>query len=853
MSHLDEQALLAIAAGHDDPAAWEHLAGCARCAALLAEAAAPSTSTASHQRAYTLGREIARGGMGRVMRAEDVHLHRPVAVKLSTVTSTVNRARFQREIELTAILQHPNIVPIYDAGTLDGTPFYAMRPVSGQRLDERIATTTTAEQRLALLRHILAVVDAIAYAHVQGVIHRDLKPQNVLVGEFGETVVIDWGLGKRVDEPEDRASDAALLASTRTVAGAIVGTPSHMAPEQARGEPADRRTDVYALGCMLFQTLTGLPPRTGSADVVVAAVAAEHGLDVDMRAPDLPGELRAIIKKATHPRRELRYADAAELGADLRRYEAGLHVAAYRYRLWDRVRRSMRRHRLAVVAIASVLVSASVVGVLALRSVLQERDRVIVQRDRANLERTAAMDLLGYLVDDLPDKLRAVGQLAVLADASDRLDAYYTRVTPARSNSTSELVRLSQVRSLRSQVANVGGAAERAQRYSLEALELAREARRRGDPNATGALARALLDRGAVLQTVDPEGEAARALEESVTLFASLPRTDHNQRAAAVAASRLAGIALSAARFDEASRWLAEARARRPSSTAELSDVLLESTIEYLDAQRMYATNDHAGARAAAERAVTAAREARRRAPWRADNHDTVARCEALLGAILGDLSESALAIAALERALDARRTLVELDPTNAFWQHALAISLSDLATLRAPVDPRLAERQRAEAATILERLVSREPSNALWRHSLIQVLREHQTEDKLAAAEVAARGLPPGESICVRVDLARDRAGGQILDGQLVAARAGLQRALSLLDELPSPAPACARFKRFEITLDLVKANPPQRAVLIEEARRIADALRAEGVDPAIDAALSAQLDAATSGARSP
>ncbi len=193
---LDDMELLAVACGQlASGPQWDHVAGCAACAALLAEIAVPSSAVVTSDRRYTLGNEIARGGMGRVVRGHDHHMQRDVAIKLSTLADD---RRFAREIELTARLQHPNIIPIYDAGKLGEASFYAMRPVSGQRLDHRIAQATSDVQRLELLPHVIAVVDAIAYAHRQGVIHRDIKPQNVLVGEFGETVVIDWGLAKLV-------------------------------------------------------------------------------------------------------------------------------------------------------------------------------------------------------------------------------------------------------------------------------------------------------------------------------------------------------------------------------------------------------------------------------------------------------------------------------------------------------------------------------------------------------------------------------------------------------------------------------------------------------------------------------
>ena len=144
---------------------------------------------------YRLGAELGRGGMGRVVEAFDIQLGRAVALKevLPNPSPTVEK-RFEREVTITARLEHPSIVPLYDSGrTADGRPFYVMRRVSGRPLDELIGRARDLPERLALLPYCLAAIDAVGHAHRRGIIHRDLKPANILVGEAGETVVIDWG------------------------------------------------------------------------------------------------------------------------------------------------------------------------------------------------------------------------------------------------------------------------------------------------------------------------------------------------------------------------------------------------------------------------------------------------------------------------------------------------------------------------------------------------------------------------------------------------------------------------------------------------------------------------------------
>src|SRR5581483_10527535 len=187
---------------------------------------------------------------------------------------------------------------------------------------------------------------AIAYAHSQRVIHRDLKPANVLIGDFGETVVIDWGLAKSLDDDHDdhpplatepgapstikRATDHST--ASLTVAGAVMGTPAYMAPEQARAAAVDQRADVFALGAMLYHLLAGAPPYNArTATEVIAAAAVGKVRPLAEREPDAPPDLVAIVARAMAPAPSERYLDAGELATELRRFLTGQLVSAYRY------------------------------------------------------------------------------------------------------------------------------------------------------------------------------------------------------------------------------------------------------------------------------------------------------------------------------------------------------------------------------------------------------------------------------------------------------------------------------------------------------------------------------------------
>jgi len=287
---------------------------------------------ASYDR-YRIGRELARGGMGRIVAARDDKLGRDVAIKEALDASESVLARFRREALITARLQHPSIIPIYEVGQrADGQPFYVMRLVHGMSLEAAIERRRTFRDRLDLLAHMSAAADAMAYAHDQRIIHRDLKPANVLVGEFGETVVIDWGLAKDLEtsEPEIQAGPfRTATAAGVTEDGAIMGTPLYMPPEQARGEPLDPRADVYSLGAMLHHVLAGEPPFGGATlDAVLVKVMSE----APRALPDeIPPDLRAIVVKAMARRAEDRYPTARELAKDLRDCLAGRLVDAHQY------------------------------------------------------------------------------------------------------------------------------------------------------------------------------------------------------------------------------------------------------------------------------------------------------------------------------------------------------------------------------------------------------------------------------------------------------------------------------------------------------------------------------------------
>jgi serine/threonine protein kinase len=304
---------------------------------------------------YHVRREVARGGMGIILEAWDARHGRAVAIKTLRHGSPVRASRFLREVRVTSELQHPSIIPLYEAGLWpSGDPYYAMRLVEGHSLAKAAELATTARERLALLPHLIALAEALAYAHERGIIHRDLKPANVLVGKFGETVVIDWGLAKRVDEAEPPPLDALPeTGAGLTLDGEVLGTLAFMAPEQARGEAVDARADVYALGALAYHVLAGVGPYAGVTSV--EPVLDGPPIAIDEIAPELPAELRAIVAKAMAREPGDRYPSAKELAADLKAFATGRLVSAMSYSRWMLLRRWVTRHRgpVAVAAVSS--------------------------------------------------------------------------------------------------------------------------------------------------------------------------------------------------------------------------------------------------------------------------------------------------------------------------------------------------------------------------------------------------------------------------------------------------------------------------------------------------------------------
>ncbi len=397
---------------------------------------------------YRILRPHAKGGLGEVFIAEDTELGRQVALKEILgrhARDASSRARFVLEAEITGGLEHPGIVPVYGLGAYpDGRPYYAMRFIKGDNLKDAIRRfhhpdaspehQRRDEQPVAgapgwpgfaslafreLLGRFVDVCNAVAYAHSRGVLHRDIKPGNVMLGQFGETLLVDWGLAKVQAGPErERPDDTAETAfqprsgidSSVTIVGQALGTPAYMSPEQADGRIDDLgpATDVYSLGATLYELLTGQIPFS-ARDVHELLAAVKAGRFPPPRAvqPAVPPALEAVCLKAMALKPADRYAEALDVAKEIERFLADEPVAAYPEPAGVRLRRWTRRHARLVTGVAA----ACAVGLLALGVVAWQAERsrraVTAERDvaREQKRRTrAALDAM--LSEEMIERLK---------------------------------------------------------------------------------------------------------------------------------------------------------------------------------------------------------------------------------------------------------------------------------------------------------------------------------------------------------------------------------------------------------------------------------------------------------------
>jgi serine/threonine-protein kinase len=493
-------------------------------------------------------RPHARGGLGAVFVALDTELHREVALKQMLdqhADDPVSRQRFVVEAEVTGGLEHPGIVPVYGLGTYGGgRPYYAMRFIRGDSLKEAIDRFHKHEalksdpgrrslELRKLLRRFLDVCNAIDYAHSRGVLHRDIKPGNIIIGKHGETLVVDWGMAKvqGLADLAESSDEQPLVPSSasgtaETLPGSALGTPAYMSPEQARGDldHLGPRSDVYSLGATLYCLLTSRPP-VEADDVGAILRAVQRGEFSPPRKLDatIDRALEAVCLKAVSLQPEYRYCTPKALADDVERWMADEPVSAYREPPSKRAGRWARRHRPLVSGAAALLITA----VVALSV-----STVLINRERARAD-------------------------ASFRQARQAVDEYFTRV------SESQLLDVPGMQPLRKELL------ESARKYYQEFVQ------QRSDDRSVRSETAATLYRVAwISENTGSLAEAEASFRKAVALYERLARAYANDPKfridLAIAYSSLGHVLSNLDRLDEARAWGRMALALREALAREL-------------------------------------------------------------------------------------------------------------------------------------------------------------------------------------------------------------------------------------------------------------------------------------------
>ena len=494
---------------------------------------------------YRLLRELGRGGMGEVWLAEriDGSLKRQVALKLPMlgIRRAVLVQRFARERDILASLAHPNIARLYDAGIADdGQPYLALELVTGlpitayceqQALDQRA--------RVQLMRQVM---DAVQFAHAHLVIHRDIKPGNVLVTPQGQAMLLDFGVAKLLHEEQAQAEETAL-----TQAGGRALTLDYAAPEQVAGLPVSTATDVYALGVLLHELLAGERPFRGTKRDIEQAILTQE----PPRLRSLPADLATIVLKALKKAPAERYATANAFAEDLGRWLRGEPVVAQPDRLGYRMRRFVTRHRLPVAVGSLVALALVTTGVVALRQAVEARQEAA----RAQQEAQRAQAVQAFLLDlfKANSTTQADPQAAQRTTARDLLDRGAARIDAALAEVPQS--RLEVMGTLGDMYSQLGLDAQASQMQSRR-VELAR----RTFGHRDARLAQVLLDYVETLQESSRRGEIAALLDEALAVLDASGEQDSPLRGDALLVSarywRYESLQRARQRADEAVAYL---------------------------------------------------------------------------------------------------------------------------------------------------------------------------------------------------------------------------------------------------------------------------------------------------------
>ncbi|CAN5489003.1 hypothetical protein BH11PLA2_BH11PLA2_33770 [soil metagenome] len=504
---------------------------------------------------FAVIRSHAKGGMGQVSVATDTELNREIALKEIQPKFRLDEAtlhRFILEARVTGKLEHPGIVPVYGMGNYpDGRPYYAMRFVSGQSFQEAIDEfhaketpdrdpTERATSLRNLLRRFIDVCNTIGFAHSKGYLHRDIKPANVMLGGYGETLVVDWGLAKEMGvvsvapiavmpNQEVQDEDFGETREGFTMYGQTMGTPAFMSPEQAAGkwDITGVASDVYSLGAMLYSVLSGTAPYHGTSMEVITRVQKGDYKPVKLVKGNTPAPLDAIVRKAMALEIKDRYPNAVSLAADVECWLADEPVSCYAEPFLVRATRWAKRNRTKVIAAGVVLVTGTIALAVGLVAVNAQKKKTEIAKQDAVESRGEAREALLALTDEAVSEILAGSNRVTPEQAKflDGLIGMYRKFASRAPDSPETKLFIArswyQVGRLEARVERYPQASEA---YALSADMLATpDLLNRDDAKKTQGeveLYRGILD----LQQRKPE--AIRDLEAAIATFSELNRKD---------------------------------------------------------------------------------------------------------------------------------------------------------------------------------------------------------------------------------------------------------------------------------------------------------------------------------------
>lgn len=408
---------------------------------LLAEALVVGQAAWPEGSRYRIDDAIAAGGMGAILKAWDNEAERHVAMKVmlrDDLEGTASR-RFIREARVVAQLEHPNIIPVHEIGTSElGDPYFTMKWVQGDTLADILYRISKGDAAMnaryplpVLLDIFLKILDAIAFAHSRRILHLDLKPHNILIGPFGEVMVLDWGLAQTANEPDPDPwweTEDRFPATSRLITqdGLVKGTPGYMAPEQAKGRTTelDSRADIFSLGAILYTMLTFKCPVSGDnrSEILAATITGEFERPTKRSARPVPKALEAVVMKALARDKDARYQSVDDLHIEIWSYLEGRATSAENPGIFTHLKLFMQRFRNEVSLIsASILVTVLLVTVFVVR-LNAEREQTIELRStaksRGEAAQSAASDAARQreLAERRQEELRAIRKVAGFQD-----------------------------------------------------------------------------------------------------------------------------------------------------------------------------------------------------------------------------------------------------------------------------------------------------------------------------------------------------------------------------------------------------------------------------------------------------